>query len=385
MQTNINLTEYSIAEARYSEEFVKRGFVFNKSAKWGTVNASYEKFTKAILTDHPSLRVDIVSKNEKETAVLYSTINVQFSEEFMVLLDINAKEVTANLSGRDEEVITKHLAKLQKAFKMIPVPNDRVKIKFWYATNNGPAAVTRQIVVPDWKTISKNYAPATVENLEYLMKDFKPDGGGQLIIFHGPPGTGKSYSLRALLDSWKSWCVADYVLDPENLFSGSQGYMASLVLRGASDSYEFDPDEDEPRPKENDKWKLLILEDSGELLSADAKSRTGQGLSRLLNLVDGLIGQGLRVMVLITTNEDLEKLHPAVSREGRCAAAVKFRPFTYDQAIKWLEGNHHPTEIDISAKSLTLADLYSQIRKDEKNPRKKLIEMDLKQIGFKMR
>ena len=41
-------------------------------------------------------------------------------------------------------------------------------------------------------------------------------------------------------------------------------------------------------------------EDTGELLSADARERSGQGLSRFLNVVDGLIGQGLRVLVLVT-------------------------------------------------------------------------------------
>ena len=80
-----------------------------------------------------------------------------------------------------------------------------------------------------------------------------------------------------------------------------------------------------------------ILEDTGELLAADAKERTGQGLSRLLNVVDGLIGQGLRVLVLVTTNETLRSLHPAVSRPGRCASQIEFAAFTADEAAEWLE------------------------------------------------
>ena len=39
-------------------------------------------------------------------------------------------------------------------------------------------------------------------------------------------------------------------------------------------------------------WRLLVLEDTGELLTPDAKTVIGQGLSRFLNVVDGLIGQG---------------------------------------------------------------------------------------------
>ena len=78
-------------------------------------------------------------------------------------------------------------------------------------------------------------------------------------------------------------------------------------------------DEDANEDNES-KWRILILEDTGELLAADAKAQAGQGLSRLLNVVDGIIGQGLRVLVLVTTNDELHQLHPAVARPGRCLA-----------------------------------------------------------------
>jgi hypothetical protein len=81
---------------------------------------------------------------------------------------------------------------------------------------------------------------------------------------------------------------------------------------------------------------LLVLEDTGELLRPDAKSIIGQGLSRFLNVVDGLIGQGLRVLVLVTTNEEIGALHPAVARPGRCAANIEFLPLTPAEASGWL-------------------------------------------------
>src|SRR5207302_2777069 len=83
-------------------------------------------------------------------------------------------------------------------------------------------------------------------------------------------------------------------------------------------------------------WRVLVLEDTGELLTADARMVIGQGLSRFLNVVDGLIGQGLRVLVLVTTNEPIRKLHPAVARPGRCAANVEFVPLDAGEAEDWL-------------------------------------------------
>src|ERR687895_2764782 len=103
-------------------------------------------------------------------------------------------------------------------------------------------------------------------------------------------------------------------------------------------------------------WRLLVMEDTGELLAADARERTGQGLSRFLNVVDGLIGQGLRVLVLVTTNEEIRKLHPAVARPGRCAANVEFEPLSVAEASAWLE--RHGVDEQVT-RPTTLASLYA--------------------------
>ena len=46
--------------------------------------------------------------------------------------------------------------------------------------------------------------------------------------------------------------------------------------------------------------------------------------------------QGLRVLVLVTTNEPLRVIHPAVKRPGRCVAQVEFTAFPPDEADAWL-------------------------------------------------
>jgi hypothetical protein len=38
------------------------------------------------------------------------------------------------------------------------------------------------------------------------------------------------------------------------------------------------------------------------------------------------------LIVLVTTNDDLRQLHPAVSRPGRCLAKIEFVPFTPKEA-----------------------------------------------------
>ena len=109
-------------------------------------------------------------------------------------------------------------------------------------------------------------------------------------------------------------------------------------------------------PRRAPPWRLLVLEDTGELLRPDAKSIIGQGLSRFLNVVDGLIGQGLRILVLVTTNEEIGTLHPAVARPGRAAANIDFPPLTRDEASEWLQRRN--VEAPVPSPS-TLASLYA--------------------------
>jgi len=220
-----------------------------------------------------------------------------------------------------------------------------VLLKFWAHGPMGAGAHIRRLHAPTWPEIAANYPEPAGQQLATLMDpDWRPGQGGQLILWQGLPGAGKTYALRALLHGWRAWCDASYVTDPERFF-GESAYLMHVLLTGARDEL----------------WHLLIVEDAGELLAADAKLRTGQGLSRLLNSADGLIGQGLRVLILLTTNEQLGQLHPAVSRPGRTAAIVRFAEFSAIEANAWLAARGSDQTV---ASSATLAELYALLRGD---------------------
>ena len=60
------------------------------------------------------------------------------------------------------------------------------------------------------------------------------------------------------------------------------------------------------------------------------------------------------MLVLVTTNEPLGSLHPAVARPGRCVAEIEFVAFSAEEADEWLERHGRPG----NGAARTLASLF---------------------------
>jgi hypothetical protein len=225
-----------------------------------------------------------------------------------------------------------------------PTPEDEtVEIGFWNLTQHGPRRRSRQIDASTWPEIRANYTARAATAIDELVRITPETLPGRLLLLYGPPGTGKTTALRALAREWRHWCQLDFVLDPERLFA-EPSYLTEVVVGR--------DDEDERR------WRLLLLEDCDELIRSDAKQSTGQALSRLLNLTDGILGQGRQILVAITSNEDIGRLHPAVIRPGRCLGRIEVGMLGYSEATAWLARAGVP-EAGSAPATATLAQLYA--------------------------
>jgi hypothetical protein len=269
--------------------------------------------------------------------------------ELSILIRLFHQDIRVLVSGKQQGSIDQEIELLRKAFPVIESADEEVPVEFVYGEQGMAVNRTRNIQAPTMQEILGNYNQESRQELERLSAaDFRPDmDGGKLILWHGPPGAGKTYAVRALMREWKPWCHSWCVLDAESFF-GDVSYMTDLLIDHIDD--------------DKDKWRLLVIEDAGELMGVDAGMQAGQGLSRLLNLSDGILGQGLPIMILITTNQPLAQLHAAASRAGRCLSQQEFGLLDRSEAQQWLADQDSEQEVH---QATSLADLYALLRGEE--------------------
>lgn len=283
------------------------------------------------------------------------------------------------------------LASLLNRFKPYIFVNkepDGIWVEFAYLNGDSVARQTQFLRCPTWKDIHQNYPHLTQSSMERLLKLKAPWNIGRLIIWHGVPGTGKTYAIRALMKAWMDRFDFIIINDPEN-FAASPGYYYKVSSRGYQVPNRFkglvakfgvedydDDDEDDTEPKK--KRHLFILEDSADLVLQESRTSHYDKLGKLLNMTDGLFGQGREDLFLITFNEELTRIDPAFLRPGRCITKIEFPKFTGADGTAWLKAKG-VADGDFT-QEITIAELYAKLNspKDASIP----VAPPRKQIGF---
>ena len=181
-------------------------------------------------------------------------------------------------------------------------------------------------------SIAKNYNQDLTE-LHPRIVDFiqSPDTNG-IVLLHGAPGTGKTSYIRNLIKE----CDTRFVFLPNNLFShiSEPDFIAFIC------SY--------PNT-------VIILEDCEELLKPREQNNSGNGISNLLNLGDGLLGDALKLKIICTFNCSLNKIDEAMLRKGRLMFRYEFKALEDEKVNQLLKTLNIDTQ---TSEPMVLADVF---------------------------
>ena len=209
-------------------------------------------------------------------------------------------EIGANDVGEAEELCQRVESRLN--VRVVPETVTRVRV----STKMDNVAYAYPDVA--WADVARNYSSSTRDALARLARLSHDDVGkvGRVILLHGLPGTGKTWAVRSLLSEWKSWADGVIVVDPEELIDDPL-YLLRITRGGAGSS-----------------CRAVVVEDADQLV--ERRGTRSMGLSRLLNVADGIVGGSHDFLLIVTTNSAPASLDPALLRPGRCLAAVEFGP-----------------------------------------------------------
>lgn len=163
---------------------------------------------------------------------------------------------------------------------------------------------------------------------------------GRLTIVSGPPGTGKTFFLRALMQACPR---RKFVLMTSSMFASISATSIVSMLIDHMDTY--------------DDQFTLLLEDADRYL-APRHLDNEQYVSTLLNATDGMLGEALDLHVVATTNLPTKEIDPALTRTGRLLEHVTIAKLPSEVARARIEALTGKSFKDSLPTSISLSDVY---------------------------
>jgi len=281
--------------------------------------------------------------NPEMTFILSSTMT-----PYVIDLSIREDLSEYSIFGNTLETLQEAEENLLNNFKLYqpsPTSNKLCPFRFHHKSAEGVESRTQELAAISLDDIRDNYTPAIFSQIEKLAGMAEPFKTGKIILYHGPPGSGKTHLIRALAYEWsKKYDIQpEVVIDPEPLFE-QPGYLMELLTT---------PDFLNKKPQ----FRFIIAEDCANLFGPNCRDNTG--FTRLLNVVDGLLGAGQKLVFLFTANEEIQDIDPAILRPGRCLQHLHIPNWDHASSAAWLTRHGSASKINRLSLTNSLADLYA--------------------------
>jgi hypothetical protein len=189
------------------------------------------------------------------------------------------------------------------------------------------------LVSPDIN-LELNYGKEFVKIHDVIVSRLNSPKDKGIILLHGDPGTGKTSYLKYL---------TRLITDKDILFIPPS--MAEMLSEPSIIPFLMEH-----------KNSILIIEDAERVISDRETNGSSAGVSNILNLTDGILGDCLGIQVIATFNMKREKIDQALLRKGRLIAEHKFGKLTVDETNNLLKSLNKDY---VSKEEMVLADIYN--------------------------
>ena len=207
------------------------------------------------------------------------------------------------------------------------------------ASHGGLRIVDRDFTSSSVDLIADNYAPEVVEKVKAALDVIRITDTG-VVVLNGPPGTGKTHLLRAMLSEVTKE-KRGVICSPPLTFLNDIGLFANATS-------EFES-------------SLVIFEDLGDILTKQASTEYAQVYANLLNVTDGLLSLLNSTVLVLTFNTDIGRINEAILRPGRCIAHIEVDVLKREQAQKLLDAAGL-SSIKLDKSTYSLAEVYEMKR-----------------------
>jgi len=189
------------------------------------------------------------------------------------------------------------------------------------------------LIVPDID-LELNYGKKFLDIHNVIVERLNKKNDKGIILLHGDPGSGKTSYIKFL---------SKLITDKEILFippSMADSLSEPSII---------------PFLMEN-KNSILIIEDAERVISDREISGSPTGVSNILNLTDGILGDCLNIQIIATFNMKRERIDSALLRKGRLIAEHKFGKLNVEETNKLLK---HLGKEETVNEEMVLADIYN--------------------------
>lgn len=179
-----------------------------------------------------------------------------------------------------------------------------------------------------------NYGEDFLKIHETIVDKLNTNNGKGIILLHGDPGTGKTSYIKYVTSLIKG---KDILFIPPS--------MAEMLSEPSIIPFLMEH-----------KNSILIIEDAERVISDRENNGSSAGVSNILNLTDGILGDCLSIQIVATFNMKREKIDSALLRKGRLIAEHKFEKLTIENTRKLLKYLNKERTI---LEGMYLSDIYN--------------------------